>query len=136
MAAKLTSSASPYPSFIYLLLSLGRHTHFLTQACRNQAFSTTPIFLSFILRMYHIQNSIRPTSYLLRMPHIQNPVRPTFHLLRMPHIRNSVRPTFHLLRMPRIRNSIRRRSTFSGCLASGILSGQRSAFSRYLTSDA
>ena len=25
------------------------HTHFLTQACRNQASSTTPIFLSFIL---------------------------------------------------------------------------------------
>ncbi|WJZ87702.1 hypothetical protein VitviT2T_007066 [Vitis vinifera] len=29
---------------------------------------------------------------------------------------------FHLLWMPRIRNSVRRRSTFSGCLASGILS--------------
>ena len=39
----------PYPSFIYTPLSLGRHTHFLTQACRNQAFSTAPIFLSFIL---------------------------------------------------------------------------------------
>ena len=25
----------PYPSFIYPSLSLGRHTHFLTQACRN-----------------------------------------------------------------------------------------------------
>ena len=100
------------------LLSLGRHTHFLTQACRNQAFSTTPIFLSFILRMYHIQNSIRPTSYLLRMPHIQNPVRPTFHLLRMPHIRNSVR----------------RHSTFFGCLTSGILYARHSTSFGCLTS--
>ena len=39
----------PYPSFIYTPLSLGRHTHFLTQACKNPAFSTAPIFLSFIL---------------------------------------------------------------------------------------
>ena len=30
-------------------LSLGRHTHSLTQACGNQASFTTPIFLSFIL---------------------------------------------------------------------------------------
>ena len=49
MAAKLTSSASPYPLFIYPPLSLGCHTHFLTQAYRNQASSTAPIFLSFIL---------------------------------------------------------------------------------------
>ena len=39
----------PYPSFIHPPLSLGRHTHFLTQACRNQTSSSTPIFLSFIL---------------------------------------------------------------------------------------
>ena len=39
----------PYPSFVYTPLSLGRHTHFLTRACRNQTSSTTPIFLSFIL---------------------------------------------------------------------------------------
>ena len=49
VAAELTSSASPYSSFIYAPFFLGRHTHFLTQACRNQASSTAPIFLSFIL---------------------------------------------------------------------------------------
>ena len=43
MAAKLTSSASPYLSFIYPLLSLGRHTHFLTQAYGNQVSSTSPL---------------------------------------------------------------------------------------------
>ena len=51
MIVKLTSSASLYPSFIYPPLSLGHNTHFLTQACRNQASSTTPIFLSFILHL-------------------------------------------------------------------------------------
>ena len=49
VAAKLTSSASSYPLFIYTPFLLGRHIHFLTQAYRNQASSTTLIFLSFIL---------------------------------------------------------------------------------------
>ena len=39
----------PYPSFIYPPFSLGHHTHFLIQACRDQASSITPTFLPFIL---------------------------------------------------------------------------------------
>ena len=50
VAAELTSSASPYSSFIYAPFFLGRHTHFLTQACRNQASSTAPIFSSLLER--------------------------------------------------------------------------------------
>ena len=38
------------------------------------------------------------------------------------------RLTFHLLRVSHTRNPIRRRSTFSGCLISGILSSRRSTF--------
>ena len=50
------------------------------------------------------------------------------HSIRMSHIRNYIRSTFHLLRISHIRNSVRRRSTFSGYLTSGILSGRRSTF--------
>ena len=60
---------------------------------------------------------------------------PTSHLLRMSYIRNYVRPMSHLLRMSYIWNSVRRHLTFSGCLTSGILSGRRSTFSGYFTSD-
>ena len=59
----------------------------------------------------------------------KNSVRPTFNLLRMSHIWNPVWPTFHLLRMSHIWNSSGRRSTFSGCLTSGILSADVPPFS-------
>ena len=55
MAAKLTSSASPYLSFIYPPLSLGRHTHFLTQAYGNQVSSTSP--LTGVSRVHSILHS-------------------------------------------------------------------------------
>nr|CAN80798.1 hypothetical protein VITISV_019808 [Vitis vinifera] len=76
-----------------------------------------------------------PTFHLL--PDISHPefYPPTFHLLRVSHIRNSVRPTFHLLRISHIWNSVRRHSTSSGYLTFGILFGQRSISSRYLTSE-
>ena len=102
-----------------------------------------------LLRISHIWNSVRRrstssgylTSGILSTdipppPDISHPefYPPTFYLIRVSHIRNSVRPTFHLLRISHIRNSVYRRSTFSGYLTSGILSGQCSTFSGYLTS--
>ena len=60
------------------------------------------------------------------MSHSRNPSALPFH----PNASHSKSypPTFHLLRMSHIRNPIRRRSTFSECLTSGILSSRRSTF--------
>ena len=88
-------------------LSLGRRTHFLTQACRNQASSTTPVFLSF----------------LIRMSHIQNPARPPFHLFQMFHIRNPC-PTV----IPPEGDFCPAAIPNSGCLTSGILPGHYFTF--------
>ena len=50
----------PYPSFIYTPFSLGRHTHFLTQAYRNLASSTALILLSsFSIPLHHLHGVLR-----------------------------------------------------------------------------
>ena len=100
----------PYPSFIYPPLSLGRHTHFLTQACRNQASSTTPIFLSFILHptpslTWSLAGACYPS--LLHIP------------INIPPGEEFCPPTS---------------PAFSGCLTSGILSAYVPPFSGCLTS--
>ena len=95
VAAKLISLASPYPSFVYPPLSLGRHTHFLAQACRNQASSTTPIFLSSILHptpslTWSLTGACYPSLFLIPIettllpPYLFIPV--SFSLSTMPSI--------------------------------------------------
>ena len=81
-----------------------------------------PTFLFIYLFIYH---STRGRILSADIPHSPDVSHPEFCL-----------PTSHLLRMFHTRNSVRRHPTFSGCLTSGILSGRRSTFSGYLTSDA
>ena len=91
------------------------------------------------IRISHIRNSSppifhldisHPESFPANIPpgHITSETLPRRHSTRTSHIINYVRPTFHFLRISHTRNSARRRSTFSGYLASGIPSGRRSTF--------
>ena len=134
MVAKLTSSASPYPLFVYPPLSLGRHTHFLTQACRNQASSTIPIFLSFILHptpslTWSLTGACHPS--LLHIP-IKTTPQALISIQPIPILHATHN---HVLLYPDVSHP----EFFSadiplGCLASGIPSGQHSTLSGCLTS--
>ena len=136
IAVKLTPLASPYPSFFYPPLFLGRHTHFLTQA----SISRQPIPILHATHNYVLPSGCLTPGILLRHhfhPGVSHPDSFNASIsIRVSRTRNpsplpfpfgclapGILPHCHFhpdVLRPKILSA--RRSTFSRCPTSGILS--------------